>query len=220
VTLSLLLAQAATLNRSHLGITGYLAGGWIVNRGSKKKAPESNTTGANNAHNNSNNHNNHNSNHNNNHRSGNSKQKSSPDSLLHRQPPEWVPRKRYKKGDVVAFEGLFYKATTNNPEGKPYDFYLRMTHDLFRNELGHPATSKVVAFVSTVQFGLISSLILMVLFYQLVAPGDDAGGEGRVPCLLWVLAANLVAVYGTVSVAVPDYAEVGRLADEIGEDEE
>ena len=29
-TLSLLLAQAATLNRSHLGITGYLAGGWIA----------------------------------------------------------------------------------------------------------------------------------------------------------------------------------------------
>lgn len=30
ITISILLVQAATLNRSHLGITGYLAGGWIV----------------------------------------------------------------------------------------------------------------------------------------------------------------------------------------------
>ncbi|VEU42764.1 unnamed protein product [Pseudo-nitzschia multistriata] len=184
ITVSLLLAQAATLNRSHLGITGYLAGGWVADDQqthpsvTDKKASKSNSRN----------------------------KKSTPESLA----PEWVPRKRYKKGELVTYERTVYRATTNNPEGCPYDFYLRATHKIFRNELGHPATSRVVAFVSTVQFGLISLLILMVLVHQLIL-GEDEPGE-RTTCLLWTLAANLVAVFGTVSVAVPNYSEFDRLA--------
>ena len=208
VTLSLLLAQAATLNRSHLGITGYLAGGWVdVDPNASTKT--NNNTNTNNISNNN--------------KSNNKKSSSS-------QPAEWVPRKRYKKGDTVSYERTVYRATTNSPEGQPYDLYLRATHNLFRNELGHPATSRVVAFVSTVQFGLISCLILMILAYQLLLGsgyyyGYAYGSEYQqqqqrenTTCLLWTLAANLVAVYGTVSVAVPNYSEFDRLAEDIMKD--
>ena len=146
------------------------------------------------------------------------------------EPADWVPRKRYKKGDIVSYEGVLYKATTNNPEGKPYDFFLWLTHKIFRNELGHPATSRVIAFVSTIQFGLVSFLIVAILLTQLFAPTGQSrsnfsysyGSEGVSPmaastidCLLWTLAANLVAVYGTVSVAIPNYSELSALAKEI-----
>ena len=206
VTLSLLLAQATTLNRSHLGINGYLAGGWIVveadaNYGGSNSSPQKKSHGKS-------------------PRLTGGHKKSS-DSLL-RQPPEWVPRKRYKKGDVVSYEGGLYKATINNPEGKPYDFFLWLTHKIFRNELGHPATSRVIAFVSTVQFGLVSTLIMTILFAQLISPRAFGSHDGASPlatstidCLLWILAANLVAVFGTVSVAIPDYSELGALAAEI-----
>ncbi len=209
VTLSLLLAQATTLNRSHLGINGYLAGGWIVveadaNHGGSNSSPSSPQKKS----------------HGKSPRLAGGHKKSS-DSLL-RQPPEWVPRKRYKKGDVVSYEGGLYKATINNPEGKPYDFFLWLTHKIFRNELGHPATSRVIAFVSTVQFGLVSTLIMTILFAQLISPRGFGSHDGASPlatstidCLLWILAANLVAVFGTVSVAIPDYSELGALAEEI-----
>lgn len=178
ITIALLLAQAATLNRSYLGIMGYLAGEWVL---VDEKDPALN------------------------------------DGPW---PSPWDPRRRYKKGDLISWDSpssvasssgvgrVVYRATSNTPEGRPFDLYLRATHDLFRNELGHPATSHLIAFLSTVQFGLISLLILMILVYQLLL-GSFTGS------LLWTLAANLVAVYGTISVAVPKYKEIGRLADEI-----
>ena len=214
VTLSLLLAQAATLNRSHLGINGYLAGGWVV--ASVDEAKISSPTSPQKA-------NSHNHHHKSGKSGGTSHKKSSDSHLLHKQPNAWVPRKRYKKADIVSYEGVLYKATTNNPEGKPYDFYLWMTHKLFRNELGHPATSRVIAFVSTIQFGLVSTLIFMVLSLQFLSGGsygnniysNDYDIAKRTTCLLWTLAANLVAVYGTVRVAIPNYSELGALAAEI-----
>eukprot|EP00531_Pseudo-nitzschia_arenysensis_P009792 CAMPEP_0116127790 /NCGR_PEP_ID=MMETSP0329-20121206/7020_1 /TAXON_ID=697910 /ORGANISM="Pseudo-nitzschia arenysensis, Strain B593" /LENGTH=718 /DNA_ID=CAMNT_0003621897 /DNA_START=145 /DNA_END=2301 /DNA_ORIENTATION=- len=212
VTLSLLLAQATTLNRSHLGINGYLAGGWVVaNTESDASNDGSNSSTQT-----------HNKSHGKSPRVTGGHKKSS-DSFL-RQPPDWVPRKRYKKGDIVSYEGGLYKATTNNPEGKPYHFFLWLTHKIFRNELGHPATSRVIAFVSTVQFGLVSALIITILSAQLFSPrsfastsydGASSLTTSTIDCLLWILAANLVAVYGTVSVAIPDYSELGALAGEI-----
>ena len=222
VTLSLLLAQATTLNRSHLGINGYLAGAWVVapidddaKRNETQEggnlSPQKGSHGHNKFHGKS--------------------HKKSPDPLhLQKQRHEWVPRKRYKKGDIVSYEGVLYKATINNPEGKPYDFFLWLTHKIFRNELGHPATSRVIAFISTVQFGMVSILIIAILSTQLFSPAGRSNSNfsysysneaasplaaSTIDCLLWTLAANLVAVYGTVSVAIPDYNELGALAEEI-----
>ena len=219
VTLSLLLAQATTLNRSHLGINGYLAGAWVIvtaETDEMNDAPQEGGTPS--PQKGSHGH----------HKSHGKSPRMATSHKKAPEPPEWVPRKRYKKGDVVLYEGVLYKATTNNPEGKPYDFFLWLTHKIFRNELGHPATSRVIAFVSTIQFGLISFLIIAILLTQLFAPSARSssnfsyGTEGASPmaastidCLLWTLAANLVAVYGTVSVAIPNYSELGALAKEI-----
>ncbi|OEU19340.1 hypothetical protein FRACYDRAFT_235387 [Fragilariopsis cylindrus CCMP1102] len=200
-TLSLLLAQAATLNRSHLGITGYLAGGWIA-------IDDDDDYMLNNKDNK------HSSSSDNNNNTSSSKSNKSSSTLQHlqqqqkeQQTSEWEPRKRYKKGDVIKYGRTMYRATTNNPEGVPFDLFLRATYKLFRNELGHPATSRIVAFVSTVQFGLISCLIILILIYQLLLEFDDT-----LISLLWTLAANLIAVYGTVSVAVPNYNEFDEIA--------
>jgi hypothetical protein len=100
-----------------------------------------------------------------------------------------------------------YKAATNSPEGRPFDLYLRATHDLFRNELGHPATSKVISLASNVQLGFLLLLGLILGWYQVM--GYHSGG------LLWTLAANLVAAYGTMSVGLPDHSGLQRLAREI-----
>ena len=213
VTLSLLLAQATTLNRAHLGINGYLAGGWITESEHDSRDDSWTTRETIPSPTNKNSHNHH---HRHKSKSPKVSGKKSPE-----QPTEWVPRKRYKKGDTVSFEGVLYKATTNNPEGVPYDFYLWMTHKLFRNELGHPATSRVIAFVSTVQFGVVSTLIFMILSIQVFSGRSASGNYGTASsttCLLWTLVANLVAVYGTVSVAIPSYSELGTLAKEITRD--
>lgn len=170
ITWALLLAQAATLNRSYLGIMGYIAGEWAVVDGSDP-------------------------------------------SLAGAAPSQWDPRRRYKKGDLIVqnypgFGGQsIYKATSNSPEGRPFDLYLRATHDLFRNELGHPATSNAIAFASGVQMGLVMLLILSIFCYQLLDYNCDS--------LLWTLAANLVAAYGTICVTRPDYSELNKLAQEI-----
>ena len=174
ITISMLLAQAATLNRSYLGIMGYLTGEWVLvdeNDPSLADGPR---------------------------------------------PYPWDPRRRYKKGDLICLESsssphatrVVYRAHSNSPEGKPTDFFLRAAHDAFRNELGHPASSHLIAFLSAVQFGLISMSILMILLYELILERPTAS-------LVWTLTANLVAVYGGMIVGTPKYKDIARLADEI-----
>ncbi|KAL3914919.1 MAG: hypothetical protein SGILL_005888, partial [Bacillariaceae sp.] len=174
ITVSLLLAQATTLNRSYLGIMGYLTGEWVL---VDTEADPSILEGPS-------------------------------------RPSTWDPRRKYKKGDLIAEATsptigsiVVYQATSNNPEGRPFDLYLRASHDLFRNELGHPASSQVVAFLSTLQFGLISLLITMVLVYQIMDYDNES--------LLCTLAANLVAAYGTIGVAMPRYKDIGEYASEL-----
>lgn len=173
ITFSLLLAQAATLNRSYLGIMGYLAGEWVV---VNTETDPSFLDGS-------------------------------------ARPLQWDPRRKYKRGDLIyenaspSFGKAVYRATSNNPEGRPSDMYLRATHYLFRNELGHPAASHIIAFLSTLQFGLVSVLIFVILAYQVLDYNNTS--------LLWTLASNLVAVYGTIGVAVPNYSEFDNLAHEL-----
>ena len=170
ITGSVVFTQAATLNRSYLGIMGYLAGGWsIVDMKDPAYHP--------------------------------SAKKTSP----------WDPRRRYKKGDLIvqdlpAFGGkAIYVATTNAPEGIPYDLSLRATHDLFRNELAHPATSTLISAVATLQLCLIIILMIMIAAYLFM--------NYQYRSLIWTLAANLVSAYGTMRArAVPNFSEMRQLA--------
>lgn len=126
---------------------------------------------------------------------------------------QWDPRRRYKKGDLIVqnYPGFgvqsIYKATSNSPEGRPFDLYLRATHDLFRNELGHPATSNVVAYILGVQLVMIFVITVMIICYHFL--------NYYCVSLLWTLAANIVAAFGTVGVALPRYREYHRLAKQI-----
>lgn len=170
ITLSMFLAQAATSNRSYLGIMGYIAGGWTV-------------------------------------------VDSSDPSIHSVTPSQWDPRRRYKKGEFIvqSYPGFgkptIYMATSNSPEGRPLDLYLRATHDLFRNELGHPATSNIIAFSAGAQLGMSLLTVLVILFYQAMDYGYGA--------LLWTLAANLASSYGILSTAMPNYSELAGLAQQI-----
>jgi hypothetical protein len=171
VTVALLLCQAVTLNRSYLGIMGYLTGEWVlVDTDSDKSILE----GPN-------------------------------------RPSLWDPRRRYKKGDLVAETAspnfgktVVYRSISNNPEGRPSDSYSRASHHMFRNELGHPASSQVIAFLSTLQFTWILVLMLGILWYQIMGHDNSS--------LLWTFAANLVASYGTIAVAMPPYSETDAMA--------
>jgi hypothetical protein len=173
ITLSMFLAQAATSNRSYLGIMGYIAGGWTV-------------------------------------------VDSSDPSILGVTPSQWDSRRRYKKGDLIVqnYSGFgsptIYMATSNSPEGRPLDLYLRATHDLFRNELGHPATSDIIAFSAGAQLAMSLLTVLMILCYQAMDYGYGA--------LLWTLAANLIASYGILSTAMLNCSELAGLAQQIAGD--
>lgn len=170
ITGSVVFTQAATLNRSYLGIMGYLAGGWsIVDMKDPAHHPSA------------------------------------------KKPSPWDPRRRYKKGDLIvqdlpAFGGkAIYVATTNAPEGIPYDLSLRATHDLFRNELAHPATSTLISAVATLQLCLIIILMIMIAAYLFM--------NYQYRSLIWTLAANLVSAYGTMRArAVPNFSEMRQLA--------
>eukprot|EP00980_Cylindrotheca_fusiformis_P017903 scaffold5682_cov140-Cylindrotheca_fusiformis.AAC.14 len=128
-------------------------------------------------------------------------------------PSSWDPRRRYNKGDLIsqAFPGIgtqtIYMATTNQPEGKPYDLGLRAAHDMFRNELGHPGNSALIKFLVTMHLNLIVAVVMMLLAYH--ALDYDCGS------LRWTLVANLLAAYGTISVTTNDWREMDILAGEI-----
>lgn len=128
-------------------------------------------------------------------------------------PSPWDPRRRYNKGDLISqpFPGIgtqtIYMATTNQPEGKPYDLGLRAAHDMFRNELGHPANSALVKFLATMHLNLIVALMMMIFAYH--ALDYDCGS------LRWTLAANLLSAYATLSARSTDLTAMERLACEV-----
>lgn len=168
ITTSILMAQAATLNRSYLGTMGYIAGGWVV---VDDACP----------------------------------------SIAGASPARWDARRRYKKGDLIVHTNFgkttVYKATSNSPEGNPHDFYLRATHGLFRDELGHPSTSTVITFCSAAQ------LVMSILATFLILGSRSTGKETR--SLLWGVGANLIGSYGVLRSVRPRYRELEELAKEI-----
>eukprot|EP00934_Nitzschia_sp_Nitz4_P003362 Nitzschia sp. Nitz4//scaffold51_size120721//1612//3488//NITZ4_003711-RA/size120721-snap-gene-0.30-mRNA-1//-1//CDS//3329553814//3352//frame0 len=171
VSATILIAQIVTLNRSYLGITGYVTGGWA------KVDP-------------------------------------SLPSLEGIPKQQWDHKVRYKKGDVVTCtaSGWFgsattYQATSNSPEGKPWDWFFYAASYLFRNEIGHPSTSTLIKNACLAQMVLVGLTVWMTVYYYF--------GEYNTASLLWTLAANLVAAYGTLHMTIPAHSEFATLAQEI-----
>ena len=130
-------------------------------------------------------------------------------------PSQWDPRRRYKKGDIIVVNGsfwfprqVFYKATSNSPEGRPFDMFLRATHDMFRNELGHPATSRILALAVQGHLMFIAALIVFTLGNVLIR-GNSSNG------MFATLAANLVACYGAINAGLSSRSELHQLSKEI-----
>jgi hypothetical protein len=125
-------------------------------------------------------------------------------------PNAWDSRKRYKKGDLVAFalpgqlKPSFYRATVDNPDGKPMD--LKPLHKLLQTELGHPSTSLTTARLATMQLWVVLSLTFGWLFSTVF--GYSTYGA------LVRLIASLLALQSLVTVSSMDYGELARINDE------
>lgn len=76
---------------------------------------------------------------------------------------QWDPKRRYQKGDRIAYNDAVYEAASNSPEGPPFDPFLRAAHDLFRDELGHPSSSNVIPCLSMGCVVLASMLLSAML---------------------------------------------------------
>jgi hypothetical protein len=125
---------------------------------------------------------------------------------------QWDPRRRYKKGDLIVhsfagFSSSVYMATTNSPEGRPFDLFLRATHDLFRHELGHQSTSTVTVMAAKVHLAFVGAIMMVLMSYVYMDYADTA--------LLTALFANVFACFGMLYLGLTDYDEFEDIASEI-----
>ncbi len=105
---------------------------------------------------------------------------------------QWDPKRRYQKGDRIAYEDSVYEAISNSPEGPPFDPFLRAAHDVFRDELGHPHTSHVLACLSIASAFMATVLVTLVLFWK-------NAGWNFIPLLL-CCASTLVGGYSVTHI--------------------
>lgn len=163
----LLIAQMTVMNRTYLAIMGYISGEWRLVR----------------------------------EESGNER-----NSFFgkHSAPPlrrsvnstimQWDPKRRYQKGDRIAFDYCLYEATSNSPEGPPFDTYLRAAHDLYNDELGHRSNSGLLSNSSMGCWVFVSVLCGAMFFWK-------NSGWNFIPLLLMSLAC---AVAGSTTAHLAD----------------
>eukprot|EP00986_Skeletonema_menzelii_P017106 scaffold17501_cov120-Skeletonema_menzelii.AAC.1 len=79
---------------------------------------------------------------------------------------QWDPKRRYQKGDRIAYDECVYEAISNSPEGPPFDPFLRTAHDLFSDELGQPMTSYMMSCLASSFIILSSNLLAFIAFWR------------------------------------------------------
>lgn len=106
---------------------------------------------------------------------------------------QYDPKRRYQKGDRIAYDDAVYEAVSNSPEGPPFDPFLRAAHDLFCDELGHPSTSKIWQGLSMGCVILASMLLSLTLIWR------NAGWNVRpiILCFLSVLIGGYAITHST-----------------------
>jgi len=128
-------------------------------------------------------------------------------------PSAWDPRRKYKKGDIIAQQTTslrgqtYYKAMTNSPEGRPLDLYLRASHDFFMDEMGSPVRSEMIETIAMVQLAFLLILICVFVVYKYA--DYPSGG------LAWMLFGNMAALVGTLNGGMPNYSRIHQLAQEL-----
>ena len=79
---------------------------------------------------------------------------------------QWDPKRRYQKGDRIAYDECVYEAISNSPEGPPFDPFLRTAHDLFSDELGQPMTSYMMSCLASSFIIFSSNLLAFMAFWR------------------------------------------------------
>jgi hypothetical protein len=191
IVISLLVAQAITLDGTYLATMGYLAGKWTPLDHDSQLQYESYSSIQ------SNHHHTH-------HKKGSSSSGGQQGGVI--RPTLWDSRKRYKKGDLIVLldprdvaggtNNTIYEAETNSPEGRPFDPYLRASHDWLRHEVGPPSTSVVLAVTGRLQVFVMMCLVSCILIRTLVTRIETVS-------LYTMLCAHIVALYATSTIGVP-----------------
>ncbi|KAL9190779.1 hypothetical protein ACHAXT_000485 [Thalassiosira profunda] len=122
---------------------------------------------------------------------------------------QWDPKRRYQKGDRIAYDDGVYEAVSNSPEGPPFDPFLRAAHDLFSDELGHPSSSNMMPCLSMGCIVLASMLFSALLFWK------NAGWNYHP--LLFCLAASLIGGYAISHATERSIHGMRKIASEIAE---
>jgi hypothetical protein len=176
----LLLAQMTVMNRTYLAIMGYICGEWRLVRED----------------------------------SGNDKgffgkysaspplRRTSNSTIM-----QWDPKRRYQKGDRIAFDYCIYEAMSNSPEGPPFDTYMRAAHDLYNEELGHRSSSWILSSIS-MGCWVVASVLCGAMFFWKTA------GWNFIPLMLMSVACGMA---GSVTAHLCDSCSIliMDLADEI-----
>jgi hypothetical protein len=171
VSVVLLLAQTFVLNRSYLSILAYHSLEWDFvenprrSKSKKTQQPQVNPV--------------------------------SPASNQQQSATVWESKRKYMKGDLVYYpdaSGAMYRATSNSPEGHPYDREFRGVNEMFRMELGHPATSDLLGKLAAYQ--LVTALVFFALWILLFLCGFSTRRYG----LIWAVTAHVVTAHGVLSV--------------------
>lgn len=122
---------------------------------------------------------------------------------------QWDPKRRYQKGDRIAYDDAVYEAVSNSPEGPPFDPFLRAAHDVFSDELGHPSSSNLMPCLSMGCLVLASMMLSSMLIWR------NAGWNYR-PLLL-CFASALIAGYAINHSTERSVHGMRKIAQEIAE---
>jgi hypothetical protein len=109
--------------------------------------------------------------------------------------PVWETKRKYPHGDLVYYpdrSGALYRSRVPAPEGHPLDLGFRWFGEALLAELGHPATSGMIAHLVTIQY------VAAVLYFLVWALRRLLGWSA--PGLAAAVLAHLVAVQGLLAV--------------------
>jgi hypothetical protein len=120
---------------------------------------------------------------------------------------QWDPKRRYQKGDRIAYDECVYEAISNSPEGPPFDPFLRTAHDLFSDELGQPMTSYMMSCLASSFIILSSKLLAFIAFWR-------NSGSNYQPLFLCLIA-SLVGGLAVTHSRERSITETSKILDEI-----
>ena len=108
----------------------------------------------------------------------------------------WDGRRKYVRGEEVYYPdwfGVLYRARVNSPEGHPNANTFPALDEELLSELGHPATSRIIASLASIQFFFACCFSLMWIVCVL------RGAHSYTHGLIWAMLSCSVAVHGVLA---------------------